>query len=303
MDKSLYIIKDLMGDLYFPDIDISSDDLIKNMREITLTQGKPAVFYLGNEMYFKDRYSGKFTKNYMDSIKVTSEYIDRLMLKVTDSSPYMYERTLSEGYIPFRNGIRISVSGEGYTNVDGDSFFKKINTISLRISRVINTASDKCIRYIKNGAKIKNTLIVSPPACGKTTLLRAIAKELASSHRTGIADERGEICIGDMGLCAMSISGIPKRKAFDIFVRNASADVIICDEIGGIDDAELLNEAIRRGVNVVATVHGENMTDIAENPLSKNIYDYFDTIIVLDNIKGMGKIKDIYLNGVKQCFI
>lgn len=303
MDKSLYIIKDLLGDLFFPDIDISTDYLTKTMREITVSLGKPVIFYIGDEMYFKDRFKGSLTKNSMDATKVSKDCIEEILYRITEGSPYMYENTLSEGYIPFRNGIRVSVFGEGYTNADGSSIFRSIDTISFRISRVIDDASDRCFKYISDGINIRNTLIVAPPACGKTTLLRSVAKKLSSSHRTGIADERGEICIGDMGLCSMIIKGIPKRKAFDIFVRNASADVIICDEIGGSDDAELLFESLKRGVNVVASIHGESMADIKENPLSKDVYSYFDTIIFLDNVKGKGLINEIYFKGEKQCSV
>lgn len=301
MDRSLCIVKDLIGDMYFPDLSVLSEDLAIAIREITVTSGKPVIFYAGNEMYFKDRFKGGLTKNSMDALKVNDKFIDDLMYRITEGAPYVFERSMSEGYIPFRNGIRITVAGDGYTDRDLNSVFNRITTISFRISKSVLDASDKCIRYITDGTNISNTLIVSAPGCGKTTLLRSVATKLAALFRTGIADERGEICIDDMGLCSMVIKGIPKRRAFDIFVRNASADVIICDEIGGRDDAELLFEAMKRGVNTVATIHGEIMEDIKENPLSKDIYKFFDTIIFLSNEKGKGEIKEIYFKGEKQC--
>ncbi len=300
MDKSLCIIKEVIGGKYFPDYESLSSEIIDNLREITVTSGNPVVYWVGNEMYFKDRYKGNLTKNSMDAAKVTDEYIEDVLNNITECSPYVYERSMAEGYIPYKNGIRVSVFGDGYLNTDGESLFRKINTISFRISRIISGVSKKCIDYITDGVTVFNTLIVSPPGCGKTTLLRDIASELSKKFRTGIADERGEICVGDMGLCSMIVRGIPKRKAFDIFIRNASADVIICDEVGGKDDTNLLFESQKRGVKVIATIHGETISDVKTNPLSKDICAMFDTIILLGSDKGKGEINEVYFMGEKR---
>lgn len=302
MNKSIELIYRVMGNLHFPHNDSSIVNPDINLREITLSSGKPAVFWIGDEVFFTDKHKKIFTKNPHDAAVVADEHIESLLSEITDSSPYLYENSISEGYIPFYNGIRVSVAGDGYTNPGNNPVFRKINTISFRISRRLNNISSECFEYISDRKTIYNTLIVSPPCCGKTTLLRDIACALARRFRTGIADERNEICIGDMGLHSVIVRGIPKQNAFDMFIRNASCDVIVCDEIGGSGDAHLIYEASKRGVSVIATLHGRTYSDLCENPLSENIYPLFDTIIILSDKKGAGEINEIYFRGEKHCF-
>ena len=300
MDESLKCIKTALGDDYFPKDDESSLDIFDKIREITVTKDRPIVFYTEDETLFCDRFTGEFTKNYTDSLITDDKYIDEVIGRLTDNSPYMYEKTISQGYIPYTNGVRVSVLGEGVTDNSDKVSIRNISTLSFRVSRVISDASKDCIDYIHNKNDVYNTLIISPPGCGKTTILRDIAYKLSHKFRVGIADERNEISVGDMGLYSMVISGIPKKNAFETFVRNACADVIVCDEIGGDNDAQLVFETMRRGVKIITTIHGENYDDILINPLSKNLYSFFDTLVFLQPFKGKGLIKEIYFKGEKR---
>ncbi len=299
MVESLIDIKEIMGDFHFPNLNSCSDYITDSIREITVTLGKPVIFCAGNEFFYKDKYTGYLTKNHYDANLVDEMYINKLLCKLTCNSPYLYQNTLLHGYIPYKKGIRISVAGDGYSDFDKMSTINRITTLSFRVSKKITGIADGLMDYITDGNIIYNTLIISPPACGKTTLLRDIARNLSFRFRTGIADEREEIVTDDVGILSMVIKGIPKKDAFDMFIRNASADVIICDEIGGALESELILSATKRGVSVVATAHGSSLDDIKTNPLTKCVFDCFDTFLTLSSQKGKGIIKEIYFKGDK----
>ena len=74
-----------------------------------------------------------------------------------------------------------------------------------------------------------------------------------------------------------------------------SPDVIICDEIGGRGDEASIISGINAGVVMIATAHAltfeellnrRNMADILKSGA-------FPWIVLMDNIKNVGRIKEI----------
>ena len=101
----------------------------------------------------------------------------------------------------------------------------------MHLTKMINTVC---------GEDVRNTLIISPPKCGKTTILRDLARSLSNrGYRVGICDERSEIagCYNgmasyDLGSRTDILDGCPKSEGMIMLIRSMSPDVIITDEIG-----------------------------------------------------------------------
>ncbi|WP_038042083.1 AAA family ATPase [Thermus tengchongensis] len=132
----------------------------------------------------------------------------------------------------------------------------------------------------------ESTLIIGPPGVGKTTLLRGIAEEKAKTlkARLVIVDTSNEIA-GDgtvphpiIGSARRMMVGDPRKQANIIMqaITNHSPETIVVDEIGYHGDVEVLETARRRGVDIVATVHGEDLRDVLENPVLKPLLGYPD---------------------------
>lgn len=132
----------------------------------------------------------------------------------------------------------------------------------------------------------ESTLIIGPPGVGKTTLLRGIVEEKAKTlmARLVIVDTSNEIA-GDgtvphpiIGSARRMMVGDPRKQASIILqaITNHSPETIVVDEIGYHGDVEVLETARRRGVDVVATVHGEDFRDVLENPVLKPLLGYPD---------------------------
>src|SRR5690606_17128463 len=132
--------------------------------------------------------------------------------------------------------------------------FKRVTGFNIRVNRpVIGAARRVLPSLMRPGGTIGSTLIVSPPGCGKTTLLRDLIRSLSYGepqfglrpHRVGVADERGEIAgsvrglpQNDLGPRADVIDRSPKGIALSMLVRTMGPDVVATDEIGHADDAE-----------------------------------------------------------------
>ena len=227
------------------------------------------------------------------------------------NSVYAYQNQICCGFITLPGGNRAGISGNVVVKDGKVSNISYIYSINIRISHQIKGASDEVIRYIldtKNNS-VYNSLIVSPPGVGKTTIIRDIARRVSDGISeinfkgidTVIVDERGEIAAlnrgvsyNDVGARTDILDNIPKSIGIRMAVRTMAPKVIIADEIGNKDDVEIINYAICSGVSCIFTAHGESMEDLARNDEMKKILDrqLFNRIIFLDKSK-KGKVKNV----------
>ena len=163
---------------------------------------------------------------------------------------------------------------------------------------------------------IFNTLIVSPPGAGKTTMLKDIVRQISSGIKdlkfkgidVGIVDERSEIASlykgspqNDIGIKTDIIDNVPKNIGIKMLIRSMAPKVIVADEIGNFEDVEAINYAMCSGCKGVFTAHGNDFDYIYLNCVSKSLINthIFETIIFLDS-KEKGFTKDIFILNKKN---
>ena len=97
-----------------------------------------------------------------------------------------------------------------------------------------------------------------------------------------------------MGLCDV-YAGYPKGVAARQAIRSTAPEIIVCDEIGDRNDAELLMYSLRCGVSFIATVHAASMADLRGRQVTERLIDTgaFRYIVFLKN-DTVGKIDRIY---------
>lgn len=245
----------------------------------------------------------------------TKEDIGQVMQAVCKNSFYALEEELRHGYITLEGGHRIGIAGQVSLENGKVKNFKNFSSLNIRLAREVKNCAKKIFSYLFNEKKeIKNTLIISPPRCGKTTLLRDIVRILSSGTdefkgmQIGVVDERSEIAAckngvltNDLGYRVDILDGCPKAEGMIMLIRTMAPQVIITDEIGRLEDVVALEEALHAGVKVIASVHGENLEDIKRRPhVNKLIQDnYFDCYIFLSDKPQIGTIKEIV---VKESF-
>ena len=149
---------------------------------------------------------------------------------------------------------------------------------------------------------VRNTLIISPPKCGKTTMLRDLARNLSNAgFRIGICDERSEIagCYNgktsyDLGPRTDVLDGCPKADGILMLIRAMSPDVVMTDEIGKPEDAAAIRSALSAGVKIITTIHGSSFEDAAKSAVGGLITDHvFETLIFLSAQPVTGTVEKI----------
>lgn len=239
-----------------------------------------------------------------DGKLVTPDLIDETLNRLLDYSYYAYEEELSKGYITIEGGHRVGLCGT-VTMKDGKvHLIKYVSSLNIRRSRQIIGVSGKIINSVCDEKRriIRNTLIISPPKCGKTTILRDLARNLSDrGYRVGICDERSEIagCYNgkssfDLGSRTDILDGCPKSEGILMLIRSMSPDVIITDEIGRKEDVGAIDSALCAGVKTITTIHGSSYEDVENSAVGELIKRHvFETLIFLSAEPSMGTVKRI----------
>lgn len=190
-------------------------------------------------------------------------------------SVYAYDEERRQGYMTVEGGHRIGLAGE-LVLADGRFIVKYVRYMNIRIAHELVHIAQGLLPYLYCGGRVSNTLIVSPPGIGKTTLLRDIIRSISDGccgHRAcnvGVVDERGEIAGAFRGSASLDcgartdiVTGGSKKYGIEVLVRTFSPGVVAIDEIGRDADADAISYAAVSGCSVLATVHGSSMEDIA----------------------------------------
>ena len=269
------------------------------LEEIRIRAGKPIIL--------------KFNKKEKNiRYLVTREDVLKILQLVCENSIYSYQHQIAEGFVTIKGGHRVGISGSCVVQDGKVININYINSLNFRIARQMIGASKEILKYILNFERknVRNTLIVSSPGAGKTTILKDIAKQISSgikesnfeSLNTGIVDERGEIAAlykgvpqNDLGIKVDVIDNVSKGIGMKMLVRSMTPQVIIADEIGTPEDVDAINYAMCSGCKGVFSAHGECMEDLYLNNFIKELIigHVFEIIVFLDSNK-KGNIKEIY---------
>ena len=193
---------------------------------------------------------------------VNTKEILQILERLCDNSIYSYKNQICEGFLTIKGGHRVGISGTAVIENDKIINLKYITSLNFRIAKEVLNCSNKIINEIIDveNNTIYNTLIVSPPGKGKTTMLRDFIRKISNGipsmnfkgKTCGVVDERGEIAAifhgipqNDIGVKTDVIDNISKSKGMKMLIRSMAPEVIACDEIGSKEDIE----AIRRSNN------------------------------------------------------
>ena len=178
---------------------------------------------------------------------------------------------MREGFISLEGGYRIGVCGSANVSDGKIRGLYGLTSLCIRIPRAVTGIDGEFVGAICRGGIIDSALVFSPPGVGKTTLIRAAAATLSSGKNArlvSVIDTRREIYIYEMfkNSTAEFLSGYPRAAGIEIATRTLSPDVVICDEIGGTDEARAILASQNAGVPLIATAHGESASDVARRP-------------------------------------
>ena len=266
--------------------------------EIHMGADMPLIIYFTDGRYCINR-RGRLTQNPLEAVTVTREDISKTLELITGASVYSVKNEICNGFVTVSGGHRIGITGSAVIRNGKISFIKDVSALNFRLAGEAIGAADKVIDSITDGRTVKNTLFISPPGAGKTTILRDTARQLSmKGFRVSIVDERHEIAAMhggvsafDLGMSCDVLTGINKVEGMMMMLRSMSPEVIITDELGAAEDFQAVNKMISCGVSVIASVHGR---DLEQAKLRcGELLKHFEVIVTMSKRDGAGTIEEV----------
>jgi len=279
----------------------------EKIQEIRLRTGCPVYVIEEGQERFLDKW-GEYTSLPEKAKVLTSEDLKRIVNHICNYSLYAYEDEIRQGFLTVRGGHRVGITGQAVLSREDEvRSIKYINSLNIRISHEIKGAANEVLQYTYEKGKMQNTLIISPPGCGKTTLLRDLVRQVSNGNQygqgisVGVVDERSEIAAcfqgcpqNDVGIRTDVLDSCPKAKGMMLLIRTMSPGVVAIDELGKEEEWNALLYASYCGIALLATMHGAGLEDYCFRQKGDGFDTLFTRCIVLRRKNNQCIVEKIY---------
>ncbi len=283
------------------------DSIKSQIREIRLRCNKPLVLTCAGVpqfLYSPARLSPVFSSN---AVTVSKKELDEIFLRLCSFSVHSHSRSLTEGCITLDGGHRAGVFGTAVCENGKIVAVRDVACINIRVSHEIFGAADEIYRSVFSNS-LPSVIVAGPPASGKTTLLRDLARQLSGKSRgrfirTVLCDERNElaavrnsVAFNDVGENCDVLTGYPKAEGILLAVRSLSPQVIICDEVGTDEEIAAMEAGFNSGVSFIVSIHASTRRELLSKPQMHRLLSsgIFEKAVLLSDENRPCEIKDIF---------
>ncbi len=288
----------------------------ERLQEIRFRAGMPLSVWMDNRERFVDM-QGRIVDRPEKAARPAPGELEELLKHLCRYSVYAFADEIRQGFLTVQGGHRVGLAGQ--VILDGEGRIKNmkyIRYLNIRIAHQIRGAADPVIPFIYEDGHVTNTLLISPPGGGKTTMLRDIIRQVSEGTAYGegvnvsVVDERSEIAgsyLGvsqnDVGIRTDVLDGCPKVEGMMLLIRSMSPRVLAVDELGSIDDVQALLLASGCGCRLLATVHGGSLEEVRHKNYMRYVMEegLFERYVMLDRKTGIYRIAGIYDREGKPC--
>lgn len=266
-------------------------DLLKNIpieysskaSEVRLIAGeRPQIVSNGKVISFSSQY-------------ITVDQLNNSLISLCNGSVHSFQKQLSYGYLTLEEGHRIGFAATASYDLNGNiNGFRNITAMVLRIARNYHGISKELINKVFYDG-LSGLLIAGAPSTGKTTLLKDLTNQLFDMNlcrQNAVIDERGELA--KCSNCTV-LSGYNKSQAMLMAIRNLSPKLIICDEIGDMNEVKAVEQALNSGVHVIATVHASDKKELLKRPVTNALIKSraFKRVVIISDTPKPCTIKEV----------
>ncbi len=272
------------------------------LEEIRIRALRPLLVMVPEGKYLSPR--GEFTESAERALCAGIADCVYILERISQHSIYAIEQEMRCGYISLQGGYRVGFCGKPVTEEGKVRHFANLTSFCIRIAREHKGCADKVMPYLFRNGELLSTLVLSPPRCGKTTIIRDIARQLSwGGRQVVIVDERSEIAgsfrgvpQNDVGPMTDVLDACPKAEGMRIALRAMSPDVLVTDEIGSREDRRCIVDAAGAGVAAIASAHAASIEDAMKRPVLSELLSegLFGRVVTLSRTAGAGTLNGVY---------
>ena len=267
------------------------------LQEIRLRAGKPVLVFMDGREYMVGREGLLEPDADLSPVLADPALIREILGIFSRYSLYAFEDEIRQGFLTIEGGHRVGIAGKAVTEGSGLRTIRDISSLNIRLAHEKPGCGDPVLPWLYENGRLQNTLILSPPGGGKTTLLRDLIGCLSKGSQThpalrvAVVDERGEIAAArggcaqfDVGPHTDILTGTEKAEGISMLLRAMNPQVIAVDEITAPEDIRAMTVAANCGVAFLATVHGRDLDELRRRKLCRELLDteLFHQFIVLE---------------------
>ena len=268
----------------------------QGLEEIRFRIARPIILYYHNcTKYLSENGVTSFPHLAKCVTKAELEDVSSCLLS---HSVYAYLNDIKDGFATIRGGHRVGLAGKCVIKNGQVTGITSISGINIRIAREFPGCSKALAEQLQTKTGVKNTLLISPPQCGKTTYLRDLARIFSQKYKITIVDERSEIAGTfegipqfDIGPQTDVLDRFPKTSGMILALRSLSPQILLTDELGDEKDAEAIGKLHGAGCQLIASMHGDNLSELRR--VKKELLSFFDVAVLMGRKEGIPSVLSI----------
>lgn len=310
-EEILHIFPDFMRSVWE-----KAAERANELQEIRLRVNQPVTILMNNTEWFLSK-SGALSDEMGQAVYSSEKELEAVFTHVCRYSVYAFSDEIRQGFMTIPGGHRIGLCGQVILeNHNQIRNIKYIRYLNIRIAHEIKGAGDRALPYLYDNGEVLNTLIISPPGCGKTTMLRDLVRSFSSGNaygrgcNVGLVDERSEIAgsfmgipQNDIGIRTDVMDACPKSEGMMMLIRSMAPAVLAVDELGSASDVEAMHRAIQCGSKMLATIHAFSIEEVGRKEYMRSVISeqLFERYMLLGKKNNRCNIIGIYDRERKLC--